>query len=122
MFSPCSDIGLVFVAFPAAVTHFEPSTMWSICFFLMIIMMGMSTMVVMTEVVVTVIIDEHVKRLGKRRIFVLFGTCSVLYLLGLPLTTRVNTELQILLCAFNIVLDIDFSLLLCGRWKTENCS
>ena len=85
-----SDIGLVFVAFPAAVTNFEPASMWSSFFFLMILMMGMSTILVMTEVLVTAIIDENVEKLRKFRILLLLVTCSILFLLGLPLTTQVG--------------------------------
>ncbi|KAH3833324.1 hypothetical protein DPMN_106630 [Dreissena polymorpha] len=85
---PSSDIGLVFVAIPAAVTHFMPSAMWSAFFFLMIVMMGMSSLLVMTEIIVTVMMDEKVEFFRKSRILVLIAVCSILYLLGLPLTTR----------------------------------
>lgn len=83
-----SSTGLVFVAFPAAVTNFQPSSMWSAFFFLMIVMMGMSSILVMTEIIITVIMDENVEIFRKSRIVVLSITCSVLYLLGLPMTTR----------------------------------
>ncbi|WAQ99610.1 SC6A9-like protein [Mya arenaria] len=89
-----SNIGLVFVAFPAAVTNFQPSAMWSAFFFLMIIMMGMSSLLVMTEIIVTVMMDEKVEVFRKSRILVLLVVCSLLYLLGLPLTTRGATFLQ----------------------------
>ena len=83
-------MGLVFVTFPASVTNFEPSSMWSAFFFLMILLMGMSSILVMTETIVTVIVDEYVDSLRKLRVLVLFVTCCVLFLLGLPLTTRVS--------------------------------
>ncbi|XP_052795019.1 uncharacterized protein LOC128228029 isoform X2 [Mya arenaria] len=95
-----SNIGLVFVAFPAAVTNFQPSAMWSAFFFLMIIMMGMSSLLVMTEIIVTVMMDEKVEVFRKSRILVLLVVCSLLYLLGLPLTTRGGQYLLQLLDEF----------------------
>ncbi|XP_053400420.1 uncharacterized protein LOC123556538 [Mercenaria mercenaria] len=106
-----SNIGLVFVAFPAAVTNFQPSAMWSAFFFLMIVMMGMSSILVMTEIIITVIMDENVEIFRKSRILVLLITCSVLYLLGLPMTTEGGLYLLQLLDQFcggtpNVVIGI----------------
>ncbi|KAL4230155.1 hypothetical protein ACF0H5_010540 [Mactra antiquata] len=95
-----SNIGLVFVAFPAAVTNFQPAAMWSSLFFLMIVMMGMSSILVMTETMVTVIMDADIKYFRKSRLLVLSATCSVLYLCGLPMTTRGGVFLLQLLDEF----------------------
>ena len=83
------DTGLVFIVLPLAITNFQPSTLWSALFFLMIILMGMSSILVMIEVVVTVIIDEKVT-FRNSRVLVLLGVCCLFYVLGLPLTTRVS--------------------------------
>ena len=85
-----SDIGLAFIVNPAAMSHFPVSPLWSILFFLMIIMLGLSTEFVNIETIITAIIDEDIKLFRRRRIAVLFAVCSSLYLLGLPLTTKVS--------------------------------
>ncbi|VDH94760.1 solute carrier family 6 (neurotransmitter transporter, amino acid) member 5/7/9/14 [Mytilus galloprovincialis] len=83
-----SDIGLTFIVNPEAMSYFPISPLWSILFFLMIIMLGISTQFVNVETVITAIIDENITLFRRRRIAVLFVVCSSLFLLGLPLTTQ----------------------------------
>ncbi|CAC5382400.1 Sodium- and chloride-dependent neutral and basic amino acid transporter B(0+),Sodium-dependent proline transporter,Sodium- and chloride-dependent glycine transporter 1,Sodium-dependent dopamine transporter,Sodium-and chloride-dependent glycine transporter 2,Sodium-dependent neutral amino acid transporter B(0)AT2,Sodium- and chloride-dependent transporter XTRP3B [Mytilus coruscus] len=83
-----SDIGLTFIVNPEAMSYFPISPLWSILFFLMIVMLGISTQFVNVETVITAIIDENITLFRRRRIAVLFVVCSTLFLLGLPLTTQ----------------------------------
>ena len=84
------DIGLTFIVNPEAMSYFPISPLWSILFFLMIIMLGISTEFVNVEIIITAIIDENITMFRRRRIAVLFLVCTSLFLLGLPLTTQVS--------------------------------
>lgn len=83
------------MAFPATVSHFELPAMWSIFFFIMVVLMGLTTMLTLVETIVTAILDEYSLLRTNRwwRIVVLAIICCTLYLLGLPLTTQVNIHL-----------------------------
>lgn len=85
-----SGIGLTFVVNPAAMSYFPVASLWSILFFLMIIMLGLSTQFVTIETVITAIMDENISVFRGKRIVVLFLVCSVLFFLGLPLSTQVR--------------------------------
>nr|XP_022325393.1 uncharacterized protein LOC111125661 isoform X3 [Crassostrea virginica] len=80
--------GLTFVVNPAAMSYFPIAPLWSILFFLMIIMLGLSTQFVQIETVITAIMDENISVFRGKRIVVLFLVCSVLFFLGLPLSTQ----------------------------------
>lgn len=75
---------------PAAMSYFPVASLWSILFFLMIIMLGLSTQFVTIETVITAIMDENISVFRGKRIVVLFLVCSVLFFLGLPLSTQVR--------------------------------
>ncbi|XP_048776130.2 uncharacterized protein LOC125680508 isoform X2 [Ostrea edulis] len=83
-----SGIGLAFIVNPAAMSYFPIAPLWSILFFLMIIMLGLSTQFVLIETVVTAIMDENISVFRGKRIVVLFLVCSVMFFLGLPLSTQ----------------------------------
>ncbi|KAK3594648.1 hypothetical protein CHS0354_003571 [Potamilus streckersoni] len=83
-----SATALVFIVIPAAITHFNPPQLWSGLFFIMILLMGMSSQLMMVETVVTAIIDERVEILRKWRILILLCVCCIFYLLGLPQATQ----------------------------------
>ncbi|KAL3878283.1 hypothetical protein ACJMK2_030648 [Sinanodonta woodiana] len=83
-----SATGLVFIVLPAAIQRFNPPQLWSGLFFIMILLMGLSSQMMMVEMVVTAIIDEKVQILRKWRILVLLCVCSIFYLLGLPQATQ----------------------------------
>ncbi|XP_062602139.1 uncharacterized protein LOC134263777 isoform X2 [Saccostrea cucullata] len=83
-----SGIGLTFIVNPAAMSYFPVAPLWSILFFLMIIMLGLSTQFVQIETIITAIMDENLSVFRGRRIVVLFLVCSVLFFLGLPLSTQ----------------------------------
>ncbi|XP_036359291.1 uncharacterized protein LOC115211848 isoform X2 [Octopus sinensis] len=83
-----SDVGLAFTAYPAALTYLPAAPLWAILFFLMLVMMGLSTEITVVETVVTAIIDEKIEVLRKKRVTVLFIVCMLLYFMGLPMTTE----------------------------------
>ncbi|XP_060064335.1 uncharacterized protein LOC132544711 [Ylistrum balloti] len=83
-----SGIGLTFIVNPAAMSFFPAAPMWSLLFFLMIVMLGLSTQFVNIETVITAIIDENITLLRRRRVLIVSLLCGILFLLGLPLTTQ----------------------------------
>ncbi|ESO88413.1 hypothetical protein LOTGIDRAFT_126022 [Lottia gigantea] len=83
-----SDVGLTFIVYPAAIVSFPVAPLWSILFFLMIVMMGLSTLFTSVETIVTAIVDENIKILHKKRVVILSIVCLSAFLLGLPLTTQ----------------------------------
>ena len=90
-------MGLTFIVYPAAISYFPVSSLWSVLFFLMLVMMGLGTLFSSVETIVTAIIDENSEKLKKKRIYILLALCIVEFLLGLPLTSQV-TEIKTLLC------------------------
>ncbi|XP_069130115.1 LOW QUALITY PROTEIN: uncharacterized protein [Argopecten irradians] len=83
-----SGIGLTFIVNPAAMSFFPAAPVWSLLFFLMIVMLGLSTQFVNIETVITAIIDENITLLRRRRVLIVSLLCTFLFLLGLPLTTQ----------------------------------
>ncbi|XP_038063267.1 sodium- and chloride-dependent glycine transporter 1-like isoform X2 [Patiria miniata] len=83
--------GLAFVAFPEAVTRMWLPQLWSCLFFFMLIILGMDSQFVCLETLITAIIDELADvwpnaRRWKGRL--IFATCFVMFLIGLPLVTE----------------------------------
>lgn len=76
---------------PLAMTNFHPSGLWAALFFIMIILMGLSSMLVMVEVIITAIMDEKVA-FRNSRVLVLLAVCCVMYIVSLPLTTQVSVK------------------------------
>jgi len=81
--------GLVFVAYPAAISEMDGAPIWSLLFFVMIICLGLDSQFCMVEVVVTTLFDmEKVRKFFKRKEVVVLAVCSVSFLLGLPFVTE----------------------------------
>ncbi|XP_056297175.1 sodium- and chloride-dependent GABA transporter 2-like [Pseudoliparis swirei] len=69
-----SGPGLAFIAYPQAVAMMPLPQLWSICFFVMLILLGLDTQFVAMEVVMTSIIDMFptvMRRPGRRELFLL---------------------------------------------------
>ncbi|KAI4815660.1 hypothetical protein KUCAC02_005797 [Chaenocephalus aceratus] len=69
-----SGPGLAFIAYPQAVAMMPLPQLWSICFFVMLILLGLDTHFVAMEVVMTSIIDMFpsvMRRAGRRERFLL---------------------------------------------------
>ncbi|XP_051982404.1 sodium- and chloride-dependent GABA transporter 2-like isoform X1 [Xyrauchen texanus] len=84
-----SGPGLAFIVYPRAVSMMPLSQLWSVCFFLMIIMLGLDTQFVSLEALMTSVTDLYPSLLlrGHRRELLLLIVCSVCFLLGLLMVT-----------------------------------
>ncbi|XP_072230715.1 sodium- and chloride-dependent GABA transporter 2-like [Leuresthes tenuis] len=85
-----SGPGLAFIAFPRAVAMMPMPQVWSVCFFLMIILLGLDSQFVGMECVMTSLVDHFPTylRRGYRREVTLLIICCFCCLLGLPLVTE----------------------------------
>ncbi|CAG5932691.1 unnamed protein product [Menidia menidia] len=84
-----SGPGLAFIAYPRAVAMMPVPQLWAVCFFLMIIMLGLDTQFVSLEALMTSVTDlyPHVIRRGCRRELLLLVVCIVCFLIGLVMVT-----------------------------------
>ncbi|KAJ8342754.1 hypothetical protein SKAU_G00326820 [Synaphobranchus kaupii] len=85
-----SGPGLAFIAYPQATAMMPFPQIWAVCFFFMVILLGLDTQFVGVEVVITSIMDLFpgvLRREGRREIFLLFY-CVAGFLLGLLFVTE----------------------------------
>uniref|UniRef100_A0A3Q3WJN3 Transporter n=1 Tax=Mola mola TaxID=94237 RepID=A0A3Q3WJN3_MOLML len=84
-----SGPGLAFIAFPRAVAMMPIPQLWAVCFFIMIIMLGLDTQFVCLEALMTSATDlyPHLIRRGHRRELLLLFVCVVCFLMGLIMVT-----------------------------------
>ncbi|XP_051284196.1 sodium- and chloride-dependent GABA transporter 2-like isoform X2 [Dicentrarchus labrax] len=84
-----SGPGLAFIAYPRAVAMMPFPQLWAVCFFLMIIMLGLDTQFVSLEALMTSVSDlyPHLIRRGHRRELLLLFVCVVCFLVGLVMVT-----------------------------------
>nr|CAH8876573.1 unnamed protein product [Trichobilharzia regenti] len=85
-----SGPGLGFVVYPKAIGTMPLSSFWSICFFSMIILLGIDSMFGGAEGIITAVADYFPKALAKTWIRCTFvaGVCIVNYLIGLSMVTN----------------------------------
>ncbi|XP_031720125.1 sodium- and chloride-dependent GABA transporter 2-like [Anarrhichthys ocellatus] len=85
-----SGPGLAFIAYPRAVAMMPFPQLWSICFFVMVILLGADTQFVSLECLMTTVTDMFptVFRRAYRRELLLLCLCSVCFFLGLLLVTE----------------------------------
>nr|XP_046267391.1 sodium- and chloride-dependent GABA transporter 2-like isoform X1 [Scatophagus argus] len=85
-----SGPGLAFIVYPRAVAMMPMPQLWSVCFFIMIILLGLDSQFVGLECLMTSLVDlfPTYLRQGYRRELVLLAICSVCCLLGLSLVTE----------------------------------
>lgn len=81
--------GLAFIAYPRAVSMMPLPQLWAVCFFLMIIMLGLDTQFVSLEALMTSVTDLYptMLRRGYRRELLLLFICIVCFLVGLVMVT-----------------------------------
>ena len=79
--------GLAFIAYPEAVAKMPISPLWSVLFFLMLLLLGFGTQISTTETVVTILLDQFPVCRGTNRKWVTLGVCGVMFLAGLSMTT-----------------------------------
>ncbi|KAK2856853.1 hypothetical protein Q5P01_005588 [Channa striata] len=84
-----SGPGLAFIAYPRAVAMMPLPQLWAVCFFLMIIMLGLDTQFVSLEALMTSVSDLYPQliRRGHRRELLLLFVCIVCFLIGLVMVT-----------------------------------
>lgn len=94
---PIADVaesgpGLVFIAYPKAITQMPWAPFWSVLFFFMIILMGLDSQFVGVEGFVTAIVDLFPRILRKpgRREILIFITIAISYIIGLLMVTNVS--------------------------------
>ncbi|XP_061659018.1 sodium- and chloride-dependent GABA transporter 2-like [Syngnathoides biaculeatus] len=85
-----SGPGLAFIVYPRAVAMMPMPQVWAVCFFLMIILLGLDSQFVGLECLMTSLVDLYPAflRQGYRRELVLLAICSISCLLGLSLVTE----------------------------------
>ncbi|XP_059157975.1 sodium- and chloride-dependent neutral and basic amino acid transporter B(0+)-like isoform X2 [Physella acuta] len=87
--------GLIFVAYPEALSQLPVPQLWSVFFFLMLICLGLGTQFPSVETVLTALQDEFAY-FRRKNVAMLFriSVCIIGFLLGLPMTTQGGTYLQ----------------------------
>uniref|UniRef100_UPI003AB0A346 sodium- and chloride-dependent GABA transporter 2-like n=1 Tax=Centroberyx gerrardi TaxID=166262 RepID=UPI003AB0A346 len=85
-----SGPGLAFIAFPQAAAMMPLPQLWAACFFFMLILLGLDTLFVGLETIISSVSDMfplQMRRPWRRELFLLLF-CLVSFLLQIPLTTQ----------------------------------
>ncbi|XP_050405144.2 sodium- and chloride-dependent glycine transporter 1 isoform X2 [Patella vulgata] len=80
--------GLVFIAYPEALSQLPIPQLWAVLFFLMLTLVALDTMFVDVEVCVTTIVDLIPKPTARIRLIVTSSTCFCMFLVCLIYTTQ----------------------------------
>ncbi|XP_032222489.1 sodium- and chloride-dependent GABA transporter 1 isoform X2 [Nematostella vectensis] len=83
-----SGPGLAFVVYPEGIAQMPISPFWSICFFFMLLTLGLDTQFAMFEAVTTGLGDEYVRLLRNRKELFTAFLCFCCFLLGLPIVSQ----------------------------------
>jgi len=85
-----SGPGLAFIAYPTAVAQMPVAPLWSVLFFVMIILLGLDSQFVGVEGLVTACVDmyPHYLRRGKRREIFTAIICILCFFIGLSMVTE----------------------------------
>lgn len=81
--------GLAFIVYPEGISRMPLPPVWSALFFLMMLILGLSTMFSGTELVFTALIDDYASVLRKKRTSIQFrlSMSIAFFLVGLPMVT-----------------------------------
>ncbi|CAN8006031.1 unnamed protein product, partial [Ixodes pacificus] len=82
-----SGFGLAFVTYPQAVTLIPWSNFWAVAFFLMLVFLALGSEFAVVEAIVTPLKDQF-EVLANNKTKVALFMCTLLFVLGLPLTTQ----------------------------------
>lgn len=83
-----SGPGLVFVAYPEALTKLPMPHLWGVLFFLMLITVGVDSQFGMFETVSSGLADRFPKLLNSRKVLTTACLCVFLFVFGIPFTTN----------------------------------
>lgn len=84
-----SGPGLAFMAFPQALAMMPVPQLWSVCFFIMLLMLGLDTVFAGLETIISSVVDMFSRqmRIPWRREIFLILFCIFCFILQIPLTT-----------------------------------
>lgn len=85
-----SGPGLAFIAYPKAVSQMPVAPLWSVLFFIMVILLGLDSQFVGVEGFVTALVDQfstHLRRGHRKEIFILI-VCIFSCIVGLSMVTN----------------------------------
>ncbi|KAI6181637.1 Snf-9 [Aphelenchoides besseyi] len=82
-----SGTGLAFIAYPEAMSRMPMPWLWSLLFFSMLFILGISSQFGLAEVMITALYDQC-PSLRKHKTYIAIGVCMLLFLMGLIMTTR----------------------------------
>ncbi|XP_071099678.1 sodium- and chloride-dependent creatine transporter 1-like [Haliotis cracherodii] len=80
--------GLGFITYPEALAQLPLPQLWSFLFFLMLLMVGLDSMFLGIEVLVTALVDQYPRHLGTKRMLVTGGWCLMCFFLGIVFCTQ----------------------------------
>nr|XP_022339456.1 sodium- and chloride-dependent glycine transporter 1-like isoform X1 [Crassostrea virginica] len=83
-----SGPGLVFVAYPEALTKLPMPHLWGVLFFFMLVTVGVDSQFGMFETIASGLADKFPKQLNSRKVQTTAFLCIFLFILGIPFTTN----------------------------------
>ena len=86
---------MAFVAYPTAIQELPISPLWAILFFLMLFTLGLDSQFTTIEAIMTSLIDLFPRQLRAKRAPITLASVVILFLLGIPCVTEVETMLNI---------------------------